>query len=69
MTDKIYLRVIQDDEKVKVVDQDGRMVAFVHSISSSHQIGSGVDGISTATITFEQTKGWENRMVNGFYQQ
>ena len=65
MTDKIYLRVIQNDEKVKVVDQDGREVAFVSYISSDHR----TDQLSTATITFEQAKGCENRMVNGFYQQ
>lgn len=69
MTDKIYLRVIQDDEKVKVVDQDGREVALVNFVSSTHQVGDGDGGISTATITFEQSKGPMNVMVNGFYQR
>ena len=65
MTEKIYLRVIQDDEKVKVVDQDGREVAFVSSISSEHRISE----LSTATITFEQSIGENKRMVSGFYPE
>lgn len=62
--EKIYLRVLQDDKGVKVVDQHGREVAFVTALSSH----ADVDALGTATVTFHQAKSQAERLINGMFE-
>lgn len=63
--DKIYLRVLQDDERVRVVDQHWREVAFVTALSSH----ANVDALGTATVTFHQAKSQDERLINGMFEE